>query len=601
MPYFHFPACRLSSLSGVRSASNGGGMAGARAICALVVVLGVAAAAGRPYAEPSYALAVEQLQQLARAHPDLVSVTTAQSAFGLATAGTCKVSGTRAPCLNWIVHVTNRRTLPDVERPEILFLGALHGDERIGTVSTIELARFLASSHGTNAWVRRLVDTTSIWIVPMPNAVGYEENKRLELGLFPNRDFGYVQKPEKCMTTIAGRTVNELFREHAFRIAVTFHGGMTSIGYPWGSFNHHRNGPRQAPDDAALHDIARALSNYASTGGVDKKYPFGTMNDQVYPVYGGMEDWGYAASFDPQNAVRCRPTSHGGYDAGRAAPSNASARALVFLVEAGPKHPRASTLGAEGDTLRPGAPGDGHVPRNIRLALAAIDFLQPHVEVLHPPSRASARVLDAAVGEPVRLAWRVWGAARVDAAELVWRARGEHSWQAVAGARSQSGFGVWGDSGTPEKGRAGVYELCLAPAAEGAVQVALRVRADAHWGRNGGRRIAPAGMPPQSHLSRARTDPAWDMRNQQSRVRGRVHWLSEPVELRAGGGSTHAVPPRIAECARGLAAVRAPAASGAPRTARSSPASSIMPFMMPSRTPRRKPRKRIGDTREGVQ
>ena len=38
------------------------------------------------------------------------------------------------------------------------------------------------------------------------------------------------------------------------------------------------------------------MSRFAGTGSVrgNREYPFNTMNDIVYPVHGGMEDWGYA-------------------------------------------------------------------------------------------------------------------------------------------------------------------------------------------------------------------------------------------------------------------------------------------------------------------
>lgn len=41
------------------------------------------------------------------------------------------------------------------------------------------------------------------------------------------------------MLTIAARTVNELFREHIFVQALTFHGGLNAIGYPWGNYIHY--------------------------------------------------------------------------------------------------------------------------------------------------------------------------------------------------------------------------------------------------------------------------------------------------------------------------------------------------------------------------
>jgi len=416
-------------------------------------------------------------------------------------------------------------------------------------VSTIELAQFLAASYKSHPWVTRLVDTTSIWIVPMTNAIGYERFERLEMGLFPNRDFGYVQRPDKCMTTIAGRTVNELFRRHLFQIVVTFHGGMTSIGYPWGSFNHHRKGTSRAPDDAALADIARSMSAFASTGGVDKTYPYGTMNDQVYPVFGGMEDWGYAASFDPASRIRCEPRSHGGYETGHSTVTNASARALVFLVEAGPKKPPERTLGSNAAVLTPGSEGDGHVPRNIRLSLTAIDFLRPYVELLieHTSSASGggASIVRATVGRALPIRWRAWGATRLDSAEIVWRRSAAEPWQAIRGsagafnALSQRG-GVW--ASTPAHANSGEHTLCAIPLAAGTFQLAVRVSVDSHWADNGGRRVAPASMPPQSHLTRARTDGSWRMENGESRVVGRTSWLSPSVEVRVGGPGPQGAP-----------------------------------------------------------
>lgn len=490
------------------------------------------------------------MHSLASHYPSIVKLTTAQQAFGLGTAGSCRtrIPGTRQfaskPCANHILHITNRQTLPDPERPEILFLGGFHGDERIGPVSTLELARFLGESYSSNPWVRRLVDGASIWIVPMTNAIGYERNERLELGLYPNRDFGYIQKPEKCMTTIAGRTVNELFRAHLFQIVVTFHGGMTSIGYPWGSFNHHRKGTSRAPDDAALVDIARSMSAYASTGGVDKKYPYGTMNEQVYPVYGGMEDWGYAASFDSASAIRCAPRSHSGYPAAKSAMTNASARALVFLVEAGPKSPRESTLGSDADVLRPGGIGDGHVPRNIRLALTAIDFLRPYLEVIEPKGVGS-RPIDVVVGRVVRVLWRAWGATRVNSAHVVWRRSMADPWTRVGGsaeafAAMAEKRAVW--AATPADKGAGEQEICVLPLTEGPFMIAVRARLDEHWGKPGGRRVSPSDLPPQSHISRARTDDSWQMANGGQRVRGHSEWLSAPIKLQVVAGA-YEVPP----------------------------------------------------------
>ena len=54
---------------------------------------------------------------------------------------------------------------------------------------------------------------------------------------------------------------------------------------------------------------------YGSTGSL--YYPVGRLNNLVYPVGGGMEDWGYAASWDThtlRGGDACNPHTFGGYD-----------------------------------------------------------------------------------------------------------------------------------------------------------------------------------------------------------------------------------------------------------------------------------------------
>ncbi len=60
----------------------------------------------------------------------------------------------------------------------------------------------------------------------------------------------------------------------------------------------------ESPDDAAQARIATTLSAYAGAF-QGQSYPVGRLNPVVYPVDGGMEDWGYAAGWDV-NAVRYR-------------------------------------------------------------------------------------------------------------------------------------------------------------------------------------------------------------------------------------------------------------------------------------------------------
>lgn len=63
--------------------------------------------------------------------------------------------------------------------PHIFFSGALHGNERLGPVTTIALAEFLCVNFPTNLWVRHLVSTRRILLMPMPNAQGYFHDRRV--------------------------------------------------------------------------------------------------------------------------------------------------------------------------------------------------------------------------------------------------------------------------------------------------------------------------------------------------------------------------------------------------------------------------------------
>jgi hypothetical protein len=119
-------------------------------------------------------------------------------------------------------------------------------------------------------------------------------------------------------------------------------------------------------------------------------YPVDTLNHGVYPVTGGMEDWGYAASWanaqaarlgKPPPITRCQPSTYGGYAPEKTVYNEAQVRAFNILVEASDrKKPQGAALGSEDGLLSTGAAGNGHTSRNMRLALVAIDVVQPWLQ-----------------------------------------------------------------------------------------------------------------------------------------------------------------------------------------------------------------------------
>lgn len=347
---------------------------------------------------PTYAEGVRDIQNLGIHYPDIVQVWNAQDRYGVPSPVTpCRVDGeTRGPCKHWFLTITNRTTLKDSsitssvhekDRPQVFFSGNLHGDEKVGPITLFTLAHLLVessqeSSPNYNSWLRQLINTRIIVMIPMTNPLGYDRHVRTEDGVDPNRDFPYAELPENCMITATARALNEVWREHLFQLAVTFHGGMQAISYEWGSPNHEASNS-ESPDDSAQLFLALIMREMAGKF-LNNAYPVGRMNQLVYPVSGGMEDWAYAASWDRGADTICKPHSFGGYPVEKMQYNNAQLRAINVLVETwDDKTPPINQLGIANpqSMLLVEGPGDGHGPRNVRLALSVIDLVQPYVTV----------------------------------------------------------------------------------------------------------------------------------------------------------------------------------------------------------------------------
>lgn len=93
-----------------------------------------------------------------------------------------------------------------------------------------------------------------------------------------------------------------------------------------------------------------------------------------------MEDWAYAASWDKAHTKPCTPNTYNNYPTDRTIYDDGTLRTFNMLVETSDqKEPPASTLGTNQDLFSPDGEGNGHISRNIRLCLLAIDVVQPYV------------------------------------------------------------------------------------------------------------------------------------------------------------------------------------------------------------------------------
>ena len=219
--------------------------------------------------------------------------------------------------------------------------------------------------------------------------------------------------------------------------------------------------------------------------------------------------------------------------------------------------------------------GNGHVSRNIRLALLAADMVEPYVtvvgvnklaltdDIVPMTERKSNSCLDtkavmvAKNAKMVDIEWSVGGAMTIDSTEL-WYAKWDDvagevgCWmqpsstdklQRVGGATNGTGFfSVQGSYPRPEESVTGIKmtngpifraSIPLGNMKEGdKIMVMASARVDQSW-KNQPPNILP-NVPPQSHIVNARTDPNYHHESNGKHIRGRIDWFSVPVTVVIG-------------------------------------------------------------------
>ncbi|EGZ04509.1 hypothetical protein PHYSODRAFT_536296 [Phytophthora sojae] len=504
-------------------------------------------AAGTLFKERSYGEIVDFLEELETKYPNYAEVFSVQDKYHLPKPAelNCTRANEIVPCENFVIKITDESTLPDPERPELIFSGEVHGNERVGPNVVVALAELLLSHANRpdgNPWIKHLVKTRTVVIIPTPNAYGYNHNVRRELNVDPNRDFPYnLASDDKCMVTMAARALNELWRDHLFQLGITFHAGTECITYEWGAKNHVMESGKshKSPDDRSQQQLSRIMSRFGGKfEDSGEYYPDGTMNDVVYPVDGGMEDWGYAASWEnefttPKPIRTCNPTSFGGYPRAKTQYNNATHRAFNVLIETShSKQPNASSLG-DSSTLSDEALSDylpasemvGHIPRNVRLSLLYIDLVQPYLLWKTHPQNATVK-------KAAAFKWEVAGAITVDSTQLkIWSDNPANATLTQA----QQGVTRWyhKDLGLKAKdNKKGLFSANVKFPAAGTYYVQAVATVDQNWATQGTGEDIPVPMvKPQTHIVNARTNDDWFYSNNDHVVRGQKMWASEVAKI----------------------------------------------------------------------
>ena len=284
----------------------------------------------------------------------------------------------------------------------------------------------------------------------------------------------------------------------------------------------------------------------------------------------------YAGSWTPSKVEPCTPKEFGGYPPEKTTYSNSTLRVFNMLVETSnvkePKH----YLGSSFDVLSRDTTENGHVSRNIRLSLLAVDMVQPYVgvvgvnkliltdDIIPMMERDSKSCVDtkavmvARNAEKVDIEWTVGGAFTIDNTEL-WYGKWDdvsnevecwtqpsstHNLKRIVGdtLKGTGFFSAEGSQPSPENSASGMRmtngplfraSIPLEEFKKGdKILVMASAKVDQSW-KNQPKDILPK-MTPQSHIVNARTDPSYHHESNGKHIQGRTDWFSVPLTVVIG-------------------------------------------------------------------
>ena len=218
----------------------------------------------------------------------------------------------------WMVKLSDH-VGEDENEPEVLFMGAHHGNEKPSYEVLIFFIQFIVDNYknGTRG-VREAINNTELFIIPMVNPDGVEAGTRkncapnhgpfglqkevTSIGVDLNRNYGYrwflffLCPWRYYMTTsLADRSnayrgeypfcenetqaIKSFIEIHHIIISLSYHSSGELVLYPWG---YTKNPPKDKPVFVSIGENISKLDNYTLTQSVN-----------MYPTIGDDCDWGY--------------------------------------------------------------------------------------------------------------------------------------------------------------------------------------------------------------------------------------------------------------------------------------------------------------------
>ena len=251
----------------------------------------------------SYQEMLDDLDKMRLLYPDLISVRTPAST-------TIKTLEGREV---YYVKVSDN---PDVNEPEaeVLYTGVHHAREPLSMMNQLYFMWYLLENYATDPKVKKLVDNTELYFIPVVNPDGYiynettnpeggglwRKNRRMNedgtYGVDPNRNYGFnwglnntgsspitssaIYRGIAPFSEAETQIVRDFTLQHDFINAFHNHSYSNLLLRPWG-YTQNVN-----PDEELFDEISEQMCWH-------NRYEYGNSNDVIYATNGDANDWNY--------------------------------------------------------------------------------------------------------------------------------------------------------------------------------------------------------------------------------------------------------------------------------------------------------------------
>ncbi|XP_058270975.1 carboxypeptidase D-like [Hemibagrus wyckioides] len=203
----------------------------------------------------------------------------------------------------YIMKISSNLAAEEPGKPEIIFVGNLHGNDAVGQKILLHLIEYLCSNYGSEPLITQLVNSTRVHILPSVNPDGYGISEKAPESLNVNGEFGVGVKdgdhhnadlswnfPDQVTAAHfvrpETRAVMNWMKAHSFVYSARVHGGVTGVRYP---------GSVDSVDQAIFKSITQVYLEFLSlqTSQTCEELDKNKTNP-VAPLGMDLETWAYS-------------------------------------------------------------------------------------------------------------------------------------------------------------------------------------------------------------------------------------------------------------------------------------------------------------------